>query len=185
MRNASIYRIGGIGAIASAVLYLVSIGLWMSADPNGAPPFLASIAYIISSLVFLPTLYALYAAHRDEAAGMSLVAVVLLAASTIISFFIDPTDLANPFVLILTLVYGAGGLLLGWLAYRSPRMPRGMGILVLAIGAISLVAAVFVSIGSADIAGLLNLIVGILFVVWTLWLGWHFLRVKQAVAQPA
>jgi hypothetical protein len=44
---------------------------------------------------------------------------------------------------------------------------------------------VLIIIGSAEVAGLLYSIVGILFVVWVLWLGWHFLKGKSPVAYTA
>jgi hypothetical protein len=46
-----------------------------------------------------------------------------------------------------------------------------MGLLVMAIGALAVTTAVLIAAGSAELAGLLNVIVGIVFVVWTPWLG--------------
>ena len=46
-----------------------------------------------------------------------------------------PDRLGNPAVVGLTVCYGLGVLLLGWLAYRSPRLPQGVGILAMVMGA--------------------------------------------------
>lgn len=185
MNNQSILRYGAVAAVVSAALYIVSIALWMSAGVAGTPPPAAGTAYAVSSIVFLATLFALYTVHRGEAPGLSLVAVLLLAVSMVASLFIDPTNLSNPLVLILTACYGVGALLLGWLAYRSPRLPNGTGILALLMGILTLIMIPFIVAGSADLVGIFNLIVGLLYVVWLLWLAWVFFRGTAAAVQAA
>ncbi len=184
MNTQSIIRFGGIAAITCVVLYFASIGLWMGAGTESAPP-LATAAYIASQAIFFVTLYALYLIHREEAPALILVGVLVLGISIAASFFIDPTDVTNPVVLYLTIGYGIGGLILGWLAYRSPRLSKGIGVAALLTGAFSLVMVPFMLAGSAELVGLLNLLVSLPYLVWLGWLGWHLLRHSALVVSPA
>lgn len=185
MNTQSTLRFGGIAAIISALLYVGSMVLWMGAGDAGTPPPLAAAIYATSSILFLVTLYALYLLHRSESAALSLAALLLLGASMVASLFIDPTDLGNPAVIVLTICYGAGALLLGWLAIRSPRLPNGVGILALLMGVLSLAMLVPMASGAADMVGIANLVVGILYVIWLLWLGWIFVKGSAGQMQPA
>lgn len=184
MNNQLLMRLGGFAAIVSAVLYLLSIVLWMGADPTGAPPPLASTAYAVSTITFLMTLYALYLFHRREAGSLALVTALALAISMSASLFIDPTDLRNPVTLTLTVLYGVGALLLAWLAQRSPQMPRGMAILLLLMGVVTLAMTPFMLNNAVELVGLMNLVVGLFYVIWLFWLGWRFVQ-QQAVAAGA
>jgi hypothetical protein len=185
MNSQSIIRYGGIAAIVSAVLYIVSMALWMSAGEAGSPPPAAAAAYAASSLVFVVALVALYVVHRSEAPGLSLAAALLLGIALVASIFVDPTDVTNPILLIMTACYGVGSLLLGWLAYRNPRLPRGLAVLLLLIGVLSLIMIVPMVVGAADVVDIANLVVGILYIVWALWLGWVFIKGAAAMSQPA
>lgn len=185
MNNQSIIRYGGIAAIVGAVLYVVSLVLWMGAGTSGPSP-LAQALYVASQLIFFVTLYALYIVHRDESPVRVVVGALVLALSILASLFIDPTDTSNPIVTFLTIAYGMGGLILGWLAYRSPKMSKGIGAAALLTGAASLVMVPFIVGGaSAELVGMLNLVVTVPYLVWLVWLGVHFLRGKTAVAQIA
>jgi hypothetical protein len=183
MNTQSIIRLGGIAAIVCAVLYVASIGLWMGAGTESSPP-LAAAAYVASQAIFFVTLYALYLIHREEAPALILVGVLVLGISIAASFFIDPTDVKNPVVLYLTIGYGVGGLILGWLAYRSPRLGKGIGIAALLTGAFSLVMVPFMLAGSAELVGLLNLLVSLPYLVWLGWLGWRLLKHNALTEQP-
>lgn len=183
MNKQSIIRLGGIAAIVCVVLYFASIGLWMGAGTESSPP-LATAAYMASQAIFFVTLYALYLIHRDEAPTLILVGVLVLGISIAASLFIDPTDVKNPVVLFLTIGYGVGGLILGWLAYRSPRLNKGIGIAALLTGALSLVMVPFILAGSAELVGLLNLLVSLPYLVWLGWLGWHLIKHSALTAQP-
>lgn len=185
MNTQSTLRFGGIAAVISALLYVGSMVLWMGAGDAGAPPPLAAAAYAGSSIVFLVTLYALYLLHRSESAALSLAALLLLGISMVASLFIDPTDLGNPVVIALTACYGVGALLLGWLALRSPRLPSGVGILALLMGVLSLAMLVPMATGAADLVGIANLVVGVIYVAWLLWLGWIFVKGSAGQMQPA
>lgn len=185
MNDQAVIRYGGIAAILCAALYILSIALWGSAGADGAAPPLAGAAYVASQLIFLVTLYALYLIHRNEAPALSLIAALVLLVSIVVSLFIDPTDTGNPMVLLLTIGYGLGALILGWLAYRSPRLTRGMGSAALLTGVLSLAMIPFILAGSTDLVGLLNLILSVPYLVWLVWLGWHFLKGKAGIVQTA
>ena len=184
MNSHSSLRYGGIAALISALLYVVSMVLWIGAGDSGAPPPFATAMYAASSIVFLVTLYALYVLHRDESSALSLAALLLLGISMVASLFIDPTDLGNPAVFGLTICFGLGALLLGWLAWRSPRLPRGVGLLAGLMGLLSLAMLVPMAMGAADLVGIANLIVGLLYVAWLLWLGWIFVKDSAGQMQP-
>jgi hypothetical protein len=74
-------------------------------------------------------------------------------------------------------------LILGWLAYRSPRLSKGIGIAALLTGAFSLIMVPFMLAGQAELVGLLNLLVSLPYLVWLGWLGWHLLK-HRAAADP-
>lgn len=182
MNNSSILRFGGIASLASAVLYIASMGLWMSAGTVSSPP-LATTVYIISQVCFFVTLYALFVIHRDEAPTLAIAGIGVLAVSIGASLFIDPTDMANPLLLVLTLCYGVGGITVGVLAYRSPRLTRGMGIAAILAGGFSLVMVPFILMGMGELVGLLNLGVSIPYLVWIAWLGLHLAQGRVGVLQ--
>lgn len=185
MNTQSTLRFGGIAAIISALLYVGSMVLWMGGGDTGAPPPLAAATYAASSIVFLVALWSLYVLHRGESSALSLAALLLLGISMVASLFVDPTDLGNPLVFGLTVCYGLGALALGWLAYRSPRLPRGVGILAGLMGVLSLAMLVPMATGAADLVGIANLVVGLLYVVWLLWLGWIFVKGSAGQMQLA
>lgn len=185
MNNQPIIRYGGIAAIVSAVLYVISMVFWVGAGTSGPSP-LAGVVYAASQLIFFVTLVTLYFIHRDEAPTLVLVGTLVLAVSIAASLFIDPTDTSNPIMPLLTIGYGVGALILGWLAYRSPKLTRGIGIAALLTGAASLVMLPFIMGGaSADLVGMLNLVVTVPYLVWLVWLGVFFLHGKTAVPQSA
>jgi hypothetical protein len=184
MNTHPVIRAGAFAAIASAVLYLATMAIWMSAGAAGPPPA-ALAAYIASQLFFLVTLFALYRLLQDEAPVLSLIGALALAASTAASFFIDLADLNNPLALLMTILYGGGLAILGWLAYRSPRLSRAIGIAALAAGALTLAMAPIIVAGSAELVGFFNMVVSVLFVVWLALLAWRLLRGPAAVAQSA
>lgn len=182
MNNSSILRFGGIAALASAVLYIASMGLWMSAGTVSSPT-LATTAYIVSQVAFLVTLYALFVIHRDEAPLLAPAGIGVLAISIGASLFIDPTDMANPLLLVLTICYGVGGIIVGVLAYRSPQLTRGMGIAAMVTGGLSLLMAPFILMGMGELVGLLNLGVSIPYLIWIVWLGLHLAQGRVGVLQ--
>jgi hypothetical protein len=180
MNYKSVVRYGGLAAIVSAVLYIASIGFWMSGSAAAAPPPAATLTYAASSVVFLVTLYALYLIHRAEAQALTLVGIAVMAGSAIASLFVNTSDTGNPLLVVLAVGYGLGALILGWLAYRSPRLRPGIGIAALLTGVLSLVMVPFMLAGASDLVGLLNLILSVPYLVWLFWLGWHCFTGKAA-----
>lgn len=180
MSSNNLFRIGGIAAIVSALLYVVSLGVQIAAA--GAPSTLGTALYIVSALLFLVTIVVLYMALRGEAAVLALVALVLLGGLTIWSMFIDPTNISPVFV-PLTLAYGIGFILFGWLQYRSSQYPKAIGILAIITGVLGVIMAVALLAGvSMDIFGLLNLLLSVPYVIWLIWLGRHWLAGRTTAA---
>ncbi|MBX3059432.1 MAG: hypothetical protein KF770_23515 [Anaerolineae bacterium] len=185
MNNQSIIRYGGIAAIVSAVFYVVSMVFWMGAGASGPSP-LAQTLYVASQLIFFVTLFTLYVVHRDESPTLVVIGALVLAVSIMASLFIDPTNTDNPIMPLLTIGYGVGALILGWLAYRSPKLNKGIGVAALLTGVMSLVMVPFIMGGaSAELVGTLNLGVTVPYLVWLIWLGVYFLQGKTAVPQSA
>lgn len=172
MKNKSVIRFGGVSAIVSALLYILSLGISMS----GSGGNLGTTVYLVSSLFFLGAIVVLYLDIRSQTPMPALAAFLMLAAVAIWSLFLDPTDVSLIFA-PLTLIYGLGFGLYGWLQRQSVQYPNGMGITALFAGAIALVAGIALLAGaSAEIFGLLNLAMTIPFVVWLVWLGWFYLK---------
>ena len=182
MSSNNLFRIGGIAAIASAVLYLVSLGVQFTAI--GAPSKLGNALYIASSLFFLVVIVVLYMVLRSEAAALALMALVGLGGITIWSIFIDPTAaFISPVFGPLTLAYGIGFIIFGWLQYRGSQYPKGIGILAVITGVLNVIMAMTLFAGtSMDIVALLNLILGVPYVIWLIWLGQHWLAGRTTAA---
>ena len=173
MNTQSTLRFGGIAAIISALLYVGSMVLWMGAGDAGAPPMAATCTRTASSPSPGDALVPVRPAPQ-RVGRASLAALFLLGISMVASLFVDPTDITNPTVIVLTICYGLGALLLGWLAWRSPRLPSGVGVVAMLMGVLTLAMLVPMAAGAADPVGIANLVVGVLYVVWLLWLGWIF-----------
>ncbi len=185
MSNSNIFRLGGIAAILCAVLYVFSTVVWMTAGTTSSPP-LATGTYIGSQLIFLVTLFALYVLHKEESPVLALIATLVLAAAILLSLFIDPTDTSNPLVILLTIGYGVGAIILGLLAWRSSRLTRAIAITVLLVGVLSLIMVPFMLAGaSADLLGMFNLALGIPYLLWLVLLGLRFLRRETLVVQAS
>lgn len=181
MNNQSIIRFGGIAAMVSAVLYVVSLGLSFSTSTA----VLGTVLYVASSLAFLVTLVALYLDLRATAATPSLIALLLLGAMTVWSLFLNPADISPAFG-PLTLVYGLGFLLFGWVQYGSKHYAKGIGLAALVGGGLAVIAGLALMAGaSADLFGLLNLALSVPYLIWLVWLGRHYLQGKAASLQAA
>lgn len=179
MYNTNLFRIGGIAAIASAILYVLSLGVAFT----GSTGSLGTTLYIVSSLLFLGVLIVLYVELRIEAALPVLIALTLLGALTIWSLFLNPTEI-SPIFGPFALAYGIGFVLLGWLQHRSSRYPNGTGVLAIVTGVIAVIAGVALIAGaSIDVFGLLNLALSVPFVIWLVWLSWIFLKGEAAAAR--
>ena len=174
MSKNNLFRYGGIAAIVSAVLYVLSLGLGFA----GITGILGTAVYAIGSLLLVAALVVLYMDLRTESALLALLALLLVGALTIWSLFLDPTNI-TPVFGPLTVCYGIGFDIFGWLQRRSSRYPNGLGVLAIVTGILSLIAGIALLAGvSANIFGLLNLILTVPFVIWSVWLGLHFLKGK-------
>ncbi len=59
--SSSLFRIGGIAAILSALLYIVSLGIGIAGNPGGV----STPVYVVSTLLFLVVLVVLYLELRS------------------------------------------------------------------------------------------------------------------------
>jgi hypothetical protein len=170
MSNNNMFRLGGIAAIGSAVLYILSlVGSMASASGVG------TALYILSSLLFVVTIVVLTMVLRGESGILAVIALICLGIMTIWGMFLDPTDI-SPIFGPLTLVYGVGFLIFGWLQYRSAQFPKAVGILAIATGALALIGGVtLIAGGSFDIFGMLNLALSVPYVIWLFWMGRQWL----------
>ena len=174
MSNNNLFRYGGIAALLSAVLYILSLGMGFA----GITGILGTAVYAISSLLLVVALFVLYMDLRAESAMLSLLALLLLGALTIWSLFLDPMNI-TPVWVPLTLGYGIGFVIFGWVQRSSSRYPNGLGVLAIVTGVVAVIAGIALMAGvSADIFGLLNLILAVPFIIWSVWLGMHFLKGK-------
>ncbi|MBI5654020.1 MAG: DUF4386 family protein [Chloroflexi bacterium] len=180
MSNSNLFRIAGYAAFLTLVLWIGGFGIG-AVNPALVGPFLA-----IASIVFLVVVYALYVVHRAESSGLTLAAALLTAIGLIVSILAgDPSVPANATMYgVSAIIFGAGVVLFGWLAFNSGKMPRGLAIAALIAGALSLIAGFFYlgGVGLLDIANLLNFGSIIPFFVWMIWLGRLFLTNKLATA---
>jgi hypothetical protein len=80
----SLSRLGGIAAIVSAVLYVVSLGVQFAGGAGG----LGQTLYVISSLLVLVVLVVLYLELRSTTGLLALGGLILLGVTTIWSLFV-------------------------------------------------------------------------------------------------
>ncbi len=179
MDHQTLFRYSGIAAVLSVLLYIASMIAWMGADPQGVPPALASLLYQVSSVLFLVPLYALYIVLRRNATALVVSALVILVVATIASLFIDATDMTNPLVIALTVAWGAGALLLGLAGLRNAWVPRASNYLLFVMAALAVFAAPFMAMGATNLAGIANLVLGLVYVVWLLWMAFRFFSVQS------
>ena len=181
MSNNNLTRTGGIAAIASAILYVLSLGVAFSGSTSG----LGTAFYMISSVLFLIVLVVVTIQLRTEAPLLALVALILLGAMTIWGMFLDPTQ-ASPIFAPLTLAYGIGFILIGWVQRSSAQYPGGIGLLALITGIIAIIAGIALVAGASfDIFGLFNLALSVPYVIWLVWLGSHSLKARASLAAQA
>jgi hypothetical protein len=181
MPSSSLFRIGGIAAILSVIAYIVSLGAQFAGNPGG----LGQPIYLVSTLLFLVALVVLYLELRSTAGLLALAGLILLGATSIYSFLIDPAQPSSAFG-PLSLLYGLGFILFGWAQRGSDRYPNLVGLLALITGALAIIAGIALFAGASfDIFGLFNLLLSIPFVIWLAWLGKIWLTGRATAAQPA
>lgn len=183
MNTQSLFRYAGIAGLISIVAFFLAFALpAMLGEANSA---LVMVVYAVNLLTSLVPLFALYVIHRSEAPGVSLAAFVAAATSSLLSFGVDPSNLASPLMLTVTVLYAVGALLYGWLGMRSARLPRGIGVTALIVGCLAALAAVAAPAGAVEPAGMLLMAANLAWVVWFVWLSYYFLTTKPLAAAPA
>lgn len=172
MSNNKLFRLGGIAAILSAVVYLLTLGAGFA----GVAGALGTSLYIISTLLFMAAVAVLYLDLRGESGPLALAALLLVGVLSIVSLFLDPTHI-TPVWGPLSLAYGIGMILFGWLQRRSPSYPNGLGLLAVIAGLMAVIAGIALAAGaSGDIFGMLNLILTVPYIIWLVWMGRRYLK---------
>jgi len=178
MSNNNLFRIAGWCAFVTALVMLA-----FHVFPGGAPASVALILSIVTFLGLTVVFYALFVTHRPEAAMLSLAGLILWVIVFVLNLIGLVTNSVNMFLSSLgSLLWGLPFLIFGFLAWRSARMPRGVAVLALLAGAVSLVLGVAGFMGSAAIVDSGNLVLDVLMLVWVVWLGIVFLSKKFAAA---
>lgn len=176
MNKSTLIRLGGATALVSILLFILSsVVTSKTGNPTGGS---AMALYVASSLLGLVTMIALYAVHRSESAGMALLALLTAVIALFASFGSDPNKPEEPLFIAIGLLWAVSGLLFGLLALRSSKMPRGMGVLVLAMAAGALTGSVLSLMGNSKVGGDIGMYSNLLWAVWFVWLGIHFLTSK-------
>ncbi len=178
MNNSSLFRIGGIAAIVSGALYIVSLVFGFTGSSGVSQP-----VYILSSLLFIVTIGVLTMVLMPRNRALTILAFIALGGTTLWSITLDPNAMDTS-VWPLATIYGLGFLLYGWLQFSGG--PRKLGILALVTGALSVIAGVALLAGmSVDVFGLFNLALTIPFVIWLIWMGWGWLQGNSTAAVAA
>jgi hypothetical protein len=182
MNPQSLFRYAGVAGLISVVTFFLALAL--PAMLGSANSTLVMVVYAINLLSSLVPLFALYVVHRAEAPGLSLAAFVAAAASSLLSFGADPSNVASPLMLIVTMLYALAGLLYGWLGVRSARVPRGIGVTALVVGGLAALAAALALAGVVEPAGMLLMVANLAWVAWFVWLSYYFLSSRSPAAAP-
>jgi hypothetical protein len=178
MSNNNLFRIAGWSAFVTALVMLA-----FHVFPGGAPASLAVILSIVTFLGLTVVFYALFVTHRPESAMLSLAGLALWLIVLVLELVGLVTNSVSMFLSNLgSLLWALPFLIFGFLAWRSTRMPRGVAVLALLAGAVSLVLGIVGFMGSAAIFDSGNLVLDILMLAWVVWLGIVFLSKKFAAA---
>lgn len=182
MNNQTLFRYGGIAAILSAILNVAFPVFFLSGYE-----FLATVTFILASLLYLVVLLPLYLDLRTEFQRLSLTALILLGVTTILSLFFDDPINAPTIWGLLSVGTGLGFVLFGWLQYRSSHYPNGMGIVAVITGILIVIPGILVMAGvNPDaIAGPIIPMITVTLVIWLVWLGWYYLKGRSASSQAA
>ena len=166
MTNNRLFRIAGWCSLLAALIMVSFLVVSPIAPTSAIGVTLAIIGVLLITLVF----YALYVVHRSESAALSLAGLVLWIPAAVT----DIASLANP---ANTLLYAADSLLFalpflifGFLARRSAKMPRGLGLRGLLTGVVWLFAGAASFVGSTTIGMVASLGGFALMLVWLVWL---------------
>lgn len=178
MSNNSLYRTAGWCALLTALLTVVVFVIFTVAPTSSLTLILGVVSLLVMTLVF----YALYVAHRSESAGLSLAGLILwiVAGVANIASLANPTN--NALYAVSTMAFAVPILIFGFLAYRSPKMPRGLAVVALLTGVVWGLAGAVSFNGPTDIAMAANLAATVFWLVWLVWLWRVFSSGKLAAA---
>lgn len=165
MPDYRLFRIAGWCALASAVL-LVAAAVSFPLGAGAVGGALEVVFLLTLAFVF----YALYVAHRSESRWLSLAGLILVLPAIGMNVAsmtnYGNTVLSGLWYLLLSLPF----LIFGILAFRSAKMPRGLAVVALLIGATSFISGAAGLLGSQDLSDNVSLIPMVLMLVWLGWL---------------
>jgi hypothetical protein len=175
MSNEKLFRIAGwcaLGCVVVMIAALISIML---------SPSVGVFLEILFLLGLIVVFYALYVAHRSEAGKLSLAGLVLAAAAVVVDL-LSLLNEGNVFLLSLWYVLiSLAFLIIGYLAWRSSKMPRGVAVAALVAGAFSLITGLGGFLGSESFNSVVRLLAVLAMLVWLIWL-WRVFWSKKLLA---
>ena len=174
MTNNKLFRFAGWCALLTVLLTLVVWGLYITA-PTSSLTLILSVGTLF---VLTPVFYALYIAHRSEAATLSLVGLALWVVAVVLQIASGINITNNFLYAIATLVFALPLLVFGLLANRSTRMPRGLAVVTLLTGVVWLIAGAVSFNGQTTLAMVGGVASTVFMVIWLVWLWRHFASVK-------
>lgn len=176
MSNKSLFRFAGWSAILS-IVFSFAMFAFVSGGRGGMFMAVSIIAAIFTAAV----LYGLYVFHRPQAATLSLAMLVIGVVGLILENIAQGPE--TTLGMITGIVYGVAFLLVGYLGYGAPRMPRWLAIMAYVIGISGLLAAVGTAIGLAAFEYMFYL----QFLTWIAWsIGiWRWFTSSKTVVATA
>ena len=105
-------------------------------------------------------------------------AIVLLRAQSSTLGLVAPTPDSNPMLYNASfLLFGIAIVVFGYLSLSNIKLPRAVAILMLVLGVLALIDFVF-NLAVPSLGDLVGMGVVLLFLIWSLWLSWLFLKGK-------
>lgn len=160
MSNNNLFRFAGWSAILS-IVFSFAMFAFIGGGRGGAFMAVSMVASFFTAAV----LYGLYVFHRSQAATLSLAMLICAVVGLILENI--GTGPATPLGMVTSIIYGATFLLVGYLGYGNPQMPRWLAILAYVVGGASLAVAVATALGQTALGE--NVFAMIQFFAWIVW----------------
>jgi hypothetical protein len=177
MKNNQLFRIAGWCAI---IVGLLMVGFHVvPSGVSGAVGLVLTLGVLLGLTVVF---YALYVAHRTESAGLSLAGLVFWILALVVNLFGMVNTISTFLGVLGSFFWLLPFLIFGYLALKSSRMPRGLGVVALLAGLSLLIATVAGIMGNESIVNVVALVADVFMLAWTVWLGVVFLSKKFTAA---
>jgi hypothetical protein len=178
MSNRDVFRIGGWSALLAALIS-VAAAVSITVAPDNVT--LQAMLTVVGVLILTPVFYALFVAHRAEAAGLSLAGLVLWVVALVPNVVgsIDPKIISLPSA---GMAFVPPFLVFGFLAWRNVSWPNGLAGLLVSAGILFGIAGIVSYSRTTDLGNAIAAIGAILLLVWSLWIWRIFTSEKPAFA---